>query len=555
MSSPVDHFSLIDYLLFMVVFFVSLSIGLYYSRKVKGRETINEYLFAGNQMKILPVSCSLVATAISGSLIIGFSMEVYAYGLHSCMYLILCPFLGLAVHYIFLPIFYELKLMSTFMYLEMRFDKSMRYFASGLYYFQGFLIISLSIYVPAFLFQEVTGINFYVVAIVAGLLCTWYTAIGGIRAVMWTDVFQSVLIFVSTIIILTVGIIAVSGVYNVWEALKRGQRLSIFKTELNLEQRGSIWAYIFSTSLMMMFQGISQSSVQRFCSLPSLAKAKTAMWIQVIAFHVFLFLQLCGGATIYAIYETCDPLTSGAVRKLDQIYAHFVQEKASLFTGFNGIFIAGLFAGGLSTASTVFNTMSGTIYVDFFSERMEGSSEVKKSRTVKILVFIIGILGISMIFLIERLGTVFVIMIQIMSICTVATFGFFINGILIPRVNSKGAKCGAIVSILTIGILMFGSLGKKPDPMLPLRIDGCEYLNKSIPIEPQAFSSSIDDPSSDIPWIFRINFQFYCIIGLIMNISVSYIVSAITGWNVVEDQRLLAPFLRKKTVTGENLLN
>lgn len=185
---------------------------------------------------------------------------------------------------------------------------------------------------------------------------------------------------------------------------------------------------------------MSQSSIQRFLSLSSLRKAKIALWTQSILCDIILYMQFIIGGVIYATYETCDPLTAGIVKKIDQIFPYFIQEKASLFSGFNGIFIAGICAAGMSTASTLLNTMSGTIYNDFFSERLKHLSEKNIGRIMKMIVAIIGIIGIIMVFLIERLGTIFAITNQCFALSTVGVFGLFVNGMLIPKINSKVSK-------------------------------------------------------------------------------------------------------------------
>ncbi|GAB0093543.1 hypothetical protein DMENIID0001_086960 [Sergentomyia squamirostris] len=554
MTTLSAQFSILDYVLFAIVFVVSLAIGLYCGVKVKGKSTVNEYLFGGKKMNIIPVGFSLAATTITGSATIGQSMEVYAYGPHNWMHLVITPIWSLAIHYIFLNVFYDLQLMSTFTYLEMRFDRSVKNFASALYVISGVFVIPLTIYVPALSFQEVSGINLHIIAVITGLLCIWYTAIGGIKAVVWTDVFQCVLILISAIVIIIVGLSSVGGVEKVFTALQRGERLPIPKTSIDLETRGSVWAYLFSTTFVLLYTfGLSQSAVQRYVSLSTIQNAKKAIWVQASLVEVILLLQLFIGAIIYTAYENCDPLTSGLVKKVDQVFALFVQEKASLFPGFNGIFIAGVFAAGLSTTSTILNSISGTIYLDFLSKRMKSSSEATISRTMKILVAIVGVIGIASICLIEKLGTVFAITIQCFTISTVGVFGLFISGMVFPRTNSKGAKCGVAVSMLVVGFLIIGGLNKTPDPTLPLRVDGCDISNS---MNSTAFSNSetVVSRNLNIHWIFRINFQYHCIIGLIINIITGVIISALTGGNKVEDERLLVNFLRKNA-PRENLLS
>ncbi|GAB0087738.1 hypothetical protein DMENIID0001_020810 [Sergentomyia squamirostris] len=558
MISTKVYFTILDYFFFAIVFIVSTAVGLFYAFGSKKNFSAEDYLFGGKNLKVIPVSFSLAVTAISGSAIIGHSMEVYAYGLHAWITLFTCVICAYALQYIFVPVFYDLQYISSFEYLENRFDKSVKNIASALYVLNAIFLIPVTIYVPALAFQEVTGINLYAVVVVTGLLCIWYTAIGGIKAVVWTDVFQYILIAISSLVILIVGLQGVGGIGNVWDTLNRRGRLTFTRFDFDLKARGTIWSYFLShTFILINHVGISQSSLQRFLSLPRYSDVKIAIWGQFWLCEVILIVQFTIGGIIYTTYEHCDPLTAGLVKKVDQIFPHFVQEKASLFAGFNGIFIAGIFAAGLSTTSTLLNTISGTIYSDFIASRIKKNSDGIFIKSVKFIVAIVGIIAIALVFLIEKLGTIFAITMQCYTLSAVCIFGVFACGILFRKINSRGAKCGLIAATLVVGTLIIGGLSKYPDPVLPLLTDGCNFSNGTTEsgIEQQIRFSENTSDNSSIPWIFQINFQYYCFIGLVINLSVAYFVSILTGGNDVKDERFLAPFLRRTKNAEDTLID
>ncbi|XP_059622978.1 sodium-coupled monocarboxylate transporter 1-like [Phlebotomus argentipes] len=548
MSLTFVRFSHLDYFFFSIVFVVSIAIGVFFAFG-KRRQSMEEFLFGGRNLKLLPVSFSLAATIISGSTIIGQSIETYAYGFHNWIVISFFVPWVLAMRHVFLPVFYELQLESSFSYLEMRFDKTVKHIASTFYVISGLIFMSLTLYVPALAFQEVTGFDLYAILVIMSAICIWYTIIGGIRAIIWTDVFQCVLILFSGSVILIVGWNSVGGIGKIWEALDRGQRLTFFKFDLDPSVRGTIWSYIFSAFLIYIYQfGVNQSSLQRYLSLSTFDEVNKSLWIQSVIMVALLLIQFTIGGIIYTTYEDCDPLMAGIVKKIDQIFPHFVQEKASLFAGFNGIFIAGVFAAGLSTASTLLNTLGGTIYSDFLGSRLKITSEKTFNWTMKIIVSVVGVTSVLLVLLIERMGTIFAITTQCFTLSTVGVFGLFISGMFFPKINSKGAKCGVTLSMLIVGALIIGGLKKKPDPILPLRIDGCDFTNSTFSIGNHSISSNITPlmtESEDLPWIFRINFQYYNIIGLAINISCAYIVSILSGANEVTNQKLLVTFLRK----------
>uniref|UniRef100_A0A1B0GPJ7 Sodium/solute symporter n=1 Tax=Phlebotomus papatasi TaxID=29031 RepID=A0A1B0GPJ7_PHLPP len=442
-SSAEFHFSLLDYFFFVLVFVVSVAIGIYYSIKAKRHgSNIEDYLLGGRNMQVLPISFSLASTAISGSTMLGQSSEIYAYGVHSWIFLLLGVFRLLMVQFIFLPVFYELQLVSSFTYLERRFDHTVKVFAGVVFILSGFLYVPLTIYVPSLAFQEVTGVNLYVIVVIVMGLCVWYTAIGGIKAVVWTDMFQLILMVASALVILGVGWYNVGGLENVWQAMDRGGRLIFFKLDLDLEARGTLWAYMFSIMFASAYGlGLTQSCIQRYTSVPTIRKAKYCIWIQFFLINALIGIEIIIGAVMYTAYEDCDPYSIGLVRKVDQLLAFFVQERASLFPGFNGIFIAGVVSAGLSSTSSYLNTMSGTIYNDFLAKKFKHASDEKANNIMKLIVVILGAISVLLILIVERMGTVLTITFQSIGIATVTIMGLFILGMLFPQVNSKNVHC------------------------------------------------------------------------------------------------------------------
>ncbi|GAB0090908.1 hypothetical protein DMENIID0001_056860 [Sergentomyia squamirostris] len=534
-----EKFSLLDYSFFVLVFFVSAGIGLYYAIQSRRVNTVDQYLLGGRKMGLLPVCCSLVATSVSGFSMIGLPAESYAYGTYTWIYSIQELIVAALLHFIFLEMFFELKLTSCFKYFEMRFNRKVRLLASGIFLFCGLLYLPVTVYTPALTFQRVTGVNVYVIVIVLSVLCASYTAIGGFKAVVWTDVFQLVLMISSLIIVVVVGTQGVGGIDNVIQAAKRGQRIVIAYDNLN--SRTSAFGMILSNTLIIIYQsGFNQASLQRYLSLSDIVKMKISVWFVALTFTLIVFLVNFLGPVMYANYETCDPLSAGLIKKMDQILPHFVQEKASLFPGFNGIFIAGVFSASLSTTSSYLNAMSGIIYEDFISHRFPNLSDRTVNRILKNLVLVLGVLQIAFVFFIQMMGTIFQITVQCVALQCSTMITLFFLGMLFPKANSKGATVGALTCMIGVLSLIIGGLNNKPEPTLPLRTDGCEHQLNITSIPSQGLENSEDDTF----WLFRLNFVYYTLVGTVIGITVGYLTSLATGGERVKNQKLLAVFLR-----------
>lgn len=223
-------FSFLDYSIFLLVLVISALIGVYYGFLSKRKQNNTaEYLLGGKSMSIFPVSLSLIASHVSGVSLLGVPSEMYQFGTQYAVCFICCVVLGIAMWFLYLPVFLELQMTSCFLYLEKRFDRRVRLTASFFYTLSIILIVPVYTYAPGIAFSQVTGINLHYVTPILCVVCVFYTTFGGLRAVVWTDAFQFVLMVGATLAVIYLGLDSTGGLGNVWEAADRGGRLIFFK--------------------------------------------------------------------------------------------------------------------------------------------------------------------------------------------------------------------------------------------------------------------------------------------------------------------------------------
>lgn len=180
-------------------------------------------------MNFFPIAASLIASHISGITLMSIPAEMYANGTQYAIMMIPAIAVGFALTYIYIPVFYELQLTSSFQYLEMRFDKSVRRMASFIYAISIIIFVPIVVYVPALAFSQVSGINLHVITFVTSIICVFYTTVGGLKAVVWTDTLQFVLMIGAICCVIFLGLQTTGGIVNVWETADRGGRLIFFK--------------------------------------------------------------------------------------------------------------------------------------------------------------------------------------------------------------------------------------------------------------------------------------------------------------------------------------
>ncbi|KAF2892441.1 hypothetical protein ILUMI_13726, partial [Ignelater luminosus] len=526
------NFSWIDYTLFVLMFCLSLAVGMYYGCCSQQQNTTEEYLLGGKKMKIFPVAMSLVASTLSGLSLLSLPAEIY---LHGTLYMLIAfsPILmAFSVNYIYLPVFWKLQVTTIFEYLEIRFDRSLRTIASSLFTLTNLIYLPVVIYAPSLAFNQVTGFNLHVIAVVMSLICIFYTTIGGLKAVVWTDALQLSVTLCTLGCVLIMGTISVGGLGFIWEKAEISDRIEFFNFNPDPTIRNTFWTVLIGTTFMWIsFVGTNPATAQRFLAVSSLRDARKVLVIFVVLTVITKLICCFSGLIIYARYYDCDPLSIGQVEKVDQILPYYVLDVATKVPGLSGLFVAGLFSTALSTLSTYLNSLSGIVYNDFIKSFLPSKiAEDKASTFMKIITAVIGLMSVGMIFVVEKLGT----LIELIGTLTGATvgpiLGAFTMGMLFPFANTKGTLTGVLssLSFMTIVVVKYQINvwnGSIKYPSKPLHTYGC---NETLFNENQTISSVGGNTSDEVFLLFRISVHYYILVGVILSLIIGLSVSWFT---------------------------
>lgn len=161
-----------------------------------------------------------------------------------------------------------------------------------------------------------------------------------------------------------------------------------------------------------------------------------AVWIFGVGHVLVKLCSVYNGLLIFSKYHDCDPVYSGLVKKNDQIFAYYVLDVAQKIPGLPGLFVVGIFSAALSTMSTSMNTLSGTIYDDFVKPQFK-FKESTASSVIKGMVVFIGILCLMLVFVVEKLGSVFSLAISVSGVTSGTLLGIFFLGMFSPKINAK----------------------------------------------------------------------------------------------------------------------
>ncbi|XP_017769088.1 PREDICTED: sodium-coupled monocarboxylate transporter 2-like [Nicrophorus vespilloides] len=544
-------FSWYDYTFFSMMLILSALIGVYFGFFGKKKQSnVAEYLMGGKQMKPLPIAMSLVASHVSGIALLGVPSDVYRFGSNYWMscFAIIPP--SIITCLVYLPVFYNLQLTSTYEYLKLRFDTKIRVLASFLYALGSLTFLPIVIYVPAMALAQATEINIHLITPLICGVCIFYTTIGGLKAVVWTDMLQISITIGAMIAVLYLGTVESGGISSVFQKAASGGRLDI-DFDLDPTKRDTFWGMIIGWSFSnLAYSGIGQSCVQKFLSVPTFTDAKKTIIYYVMGMIVIKTATLLTGLIMYAKYYDCDPITAGSVAKPDQLLPYYVMDVAAKIPGLPGLFIAGILCAALSTLSAMMNCIAGIIYEDFIARYMPKDITQKKvSNILKLNVVIIGVVATSLVFVVERMGSLIPVAISIGSVSTGPLLGMFTLGILFPKANSKGALAGAIASLaFSIWIILESYLYRawgivKYIPK-PASIDGCDF---EVPNFTPINATLIEQQSQEVFFMFRISYYYYTLMSTCVALIVGYAVSLLTRTGDEEpvDKRLLSPVIHR----------
>uniref|UniRef100_A0A8C0L4A0 Solute carrier family 5 member 12 n=1 Tax=Canis lupus dingo TaxID=286419 RepID=A0A8C0L4A0_CANLU len=486
-------FTVWDYVVFAALFVISSGIGVFFAIKERKKATSREFLVGGRQMSFGPVALSLTASFMSAVTVLGAPSEVYRFGASFVLFFIAYTFVIILTSELFLPVFYRSGITSTYEYLQLRFNKPVRYAATVIYIVQTILYTGVVVYAPALALNQVTGFDLWGSVFATGIVCTFYCTLGGLKAVVWTDAFQMVVMIVGFLTVLIQGSAHAGGLPNVIEQSRNGSRLNIFDFDVDPLRRHTIWTIsVGGTFTWLGIYGVNQSTIQRCIS--------------------FINTHFNGKFDL----------------TLSTLMPYFVMEIFSMMPGLPGLFVACAFSGTLSTVAASINALATVTFEDFVKSCFPHLSDKLSTWISKGLCLLFGVMCTSMAVAASLMGGVVQAALSIHGMCGGPMLGLFSLGILFPFVNWKGALGGLLTGItlsfwVAIGAFIYPAPDSKTWP-LPLSTDHCVPTNVTETV-PTALPSR---PAIADTW-YSLSYLYYSAVGCLGCIAAGIIISFITG--------------------------
>ena len=300
------------------------------------------------------------------------------------------PVMAPVIIYCFLPFYRRLGITSIYEYLEMRFSTGLRKLGSASFAVFQLARMGIVILLPALALSSVTGWDVIYCIITMGVLSTIYTVLGGIEAVIWTDVIQTIVLVGGALVAFFVIVGEVVGGFSAIIETASGQgKFEMVNTDFSfVSGTDTIWVIILGGIFAQILSyGTDQAVVQRYLTTPTEKEAAKAIWTNS-ALSVPLSVLFFGVGTALFVYFQQQPANLEPISKIDQIFPHFILHQMP--AGLAGLVIAGVFAAAMSSLDSSMHSIATAFTTDFLSKDRGSESLLKLAKRITL---VLGVLG------------------------------------------------------------------------------------------------------------------------------------------------------------------
>src|SRR5579863_8680964 len=431
----------VDLAIIALYFLVIFGIGFYFSRKER---TSEDYFLASRNIGWFAIGASLFVSNISTEHFIGLAGSGAASGLVPGNFEWLAVLILLLLGWVFVPFYLRSNVFTMPEFLERRFSRSCaNYLASISVIAYIFTKISVHLYAAAIVMDLVMGwkdprIAALILVVATGI----YTIAGGLAAVIYTDLVQTLILLAGAFALTFIGLEKVGG----FSALRAAVPASYFHMVKPITDPDFPWTGIFfgAPIIGIWYWCTDQVIVQRVLSAKDEGHAKAGTIFAGFLKILPVFLLVIPGVIAFALYPQLFDIKNGAVTNGDIAFPTAVVNL--LPTGFVGLMVAALLAALMGAMSSVFNSASTMVTLDFYKKFRPAATEsqlVMFGRIATVVMVILGLLWVPYIHLLSKQLWLYLQSVQAYISPPIAVC--FIFGILWTRVNGQGA----ISSLLT----------------------------------------------------------------------------------------------------------
>ena len=369
--------------------------------------------------------------------------------------LCILPVAWLVCKYV-VPYYRKTQLISVYSFLEERLGSWGRIYAALAFVLYMIGRVAVILYLASILLCKFVSWDISIVIIVIGLITIIYTLLGGMEAVIWTDVMQSVIMIVGILFCaVSLSIHVFSGPEPLIQAAIDNNKFSFGSLKFTLASQ----AHLFDRTVwVMLIYGITealrslladQNYVQKYCSVPTEREAKRSVWIAMLIYIPLTAVFLYIGTTLFAFYSGGDELAQAGIIKADDVFPYFIATKVP--AGLKGLIVAAILAAAMSTVDSALNCSATVLLLDFHKRYFNPDIGERASVVfLRLGTVVWGLLGTGAALLMIRAKSILDVWWQISGIFGGALLGLFLLAFMRIRLRLWQGLASIGVSIAVI---------------------------------------------------------------------------------------------------------
>lgn len=428
----------------LILYLVSVvGVGLFFAGRQK---TAEDFFLAGRNMPWLAVAVSVFASITSAVSYMGVPGLAFRENISFLAGICMMPLAAPVIIRVFLPFYQRLRVTTSYDYIHQRFGAGARVLAAGLFFLTRLGWLGTVIYAPALALSVVTGMDIRHAILIMGGLGTLYTVLGGLAAVIWTDVIQFVILSGGALWVCLQLIADVPG--GIAEILRVGQESG----RINLANWRPSWVEMTLGGVVVGYflqflhdYGVDQVTVQRLMATRTPRDMAKATFLNSLVTVVFFVLLALIGLGLFA-YSQSHPRAFPPNLEGDKIFAWYAVH--ALPPGVSGLIIAGIFAAAMSSLDSGINSLATVVVNDFLRPfRARTMTDTAQVRLARVLTLVFGVFATGAGFIASRIGALIAASQTFIGLFSGPVLALFLLGIFSQRAVFAGWLCGVAAAI------------------------------------------------------------------------------------------------------------
>ncbi|HAM11088.1 MAG: sodium:solute symporter [Bacteroidetes bacterium GWE2_41_25] len=437
----IDILIFIAYLSGIVVFGSS-----FYSRN----KTSVAFTLGNKSIPSWVITMSIFATFVSSISYIALPGQAFQSNWNPFVFSLSIPFAAFMTVKVFVPHYRSINSPSAYTYLELRFGRWARIYASAMYLLTQLMRTGTILYLLALTLNIITGWNMVTVILLTGVSVMIYSMLGGIQAVVWTDAIQAIILIAGALVSAFVILFSMpEGPGQLFQIAGENHKFSLGSFKAGLTESTFWVVLIYGLFINLQNFGIDQNYIQRYMTAASDKEAKkSAMWgglLYIPVSMLFLFI----GTALFSFYTANQGMLPDNIQS-DRAFPYFIVN--NLPVGLTGLLIASIFAAGMSTISTSINSSATIILNDYFVKNLKDENrEPGSMKVLYISSFLFSMIAIIVALAMINVHSALETWWKLASVFSGGMLGIFLLGLFSRRVNNTSAIIGVIAGLLVIG--------------------------------------------------------------------------------------------------------